>query len=235
MTVSRRRIRSSDTAWYLANLALSSRGGSGPGVPSLAVVRPAAPPSLVITPRDPAQVNEWQRRAEAMAGRRSLFDDPAQTKSRFEIVPWRFRYHYRCPTPGCNGHEQTIVDWEVVALWRRLRHHPSAAPAGRRASPATAASAKNCASSSATAACHPKCLARARLPGSPNGGSEEPEADVAGDGGGHDAGAVDQRRVEQRRHVRRRRRGPDAGAARSRTRRPHRHGDGPAVGAERQR
>lgn len=37
-------------------------------------------------------------------------------------MPWRFRYHYRCRGAGCTGHEQTIVDWEVVALWRHVRH-----------------------------------------------------------------------------------------------------------------
>lgn len=40
------------------------------------------------------------------------------------MVPWRFRYHYRCAAPYCAGHEQTIVDWEVVALWRHVRHRP---------------------------------------------------------------------------------------------------------------
>ena len=36
-------------------------------------------------------------------------------------MPWRFRYHFYCSAPGCNGHAQTIVDWEVAALWRRVR------------------------------------------------------------------------------------------------------------------
>jgi len=39
-------------------------------------------------------------------------------------VPWRFQYEFHCSAPGCNGHAQTIVDWEVFALWRRVRHRP---------------------------------------------------------------------------------------------------------------
>jgi hypothetical protein len=43
----------------------------------------------------------------------------------FDVVPWRFRYGYRCAKAGCNGHHQTIVDWEIVALWRRVRYRPN--------------------------------------------------------------------------------------------------------------
>jgi hypothetical protein len=37
-------------------------------------------------------------------------------------VAIRFRYRYRCASAGCTTHTQTIVDWEVVALWRHVRH-----------------------------------------------------------------------------------------------------------------
>lgn len=100
-------------------------GGSGPGVPSLGVVRPIAPPELLIDIRDQAQLDEWKRRAEQAKGRISLFDDPVVTKPDFEVVPWRFRYRYSCARPGCTSHSQTIVDWEVSALWRKVRERPN--------------------------------------------------------------------------------------------------------------
>jgi hypothetical protein len=105
----------------MCELNEANRAGSGPGVPSLAVVRPVEPPRLVIAERDPAQIAEWRRRAAAADARVSLFDDPAAQKPAFEVVPWRFRYEYRCAASSCNGHSQTIVDWEVLALWRRVR------------------------------------------------------------------------------------------------------------------
>lgn len=108
----------------MCELVEANRSGSGPGTPSLAVVRPTEPPTLEITPRDHAQLAEWTRRAEGAAARMSLFDDPSTSKPDFEVVPWRFRYHYRCRSSACGGHEQTIVDWEVVALWRHVRHRP---------------------------------------------------------------------------------------------------------------
>ena len=109
----------------MCDLVEANRSGSGTDTPSLAVVRPAEAPTLEITPRDGDQLAKWTRRAKGAAARMSLFDDPATSKPDFEVVPWRFRYHYRCRVAGCAGHEQTIVDWEVVALWRRVRHRPN--------------------------------------------------------------------------------------------------------------
>lgn len=55
-------------------------------------------------------------REQAGAGR------PRKRASRW-AVHRRFAYKYRCAANGCLGnHEQTIVDWEVVTLWRRVRH-----------------------------------------------------------------------------------------------------------------
>lgn len=51
----------------------------------------------------------------------SLFDDPNVRKPNFEVVPWRFQYEFRCSAAACNGHTQTIVDWEALALWRHVR------------------------------------------------------------------------------------------------------------------
>ena len=106
----------------MCDLIEANRSGSGPGTPSLALVRPVEPPTLQITPRDEEQLTTWRRRASAAASRLSLFDPPDARKSELEVVPWRFRYQFRCSAPGCNGHAQTIVDWEVAALWRRVRH-----------------------------------------------------------------------------------------------------------------
>lgn len=106
----------------MCDLIEANRWGSGPDTPSLSVVRPVEPPTLKITPRDEPQLTEWRRRAAGAASRLSLFDNPNVHKPEFEVVPWRFRYEYRCSAPGCHGHSQTIVDWEALALWRHVRH-----------------------------------------------------------------------------------------------------------------
>jgi hypothetical protein len=106
----------------MCDLVEASRSGSGPGTPSLSVVRTLGRPELLITARDAEQLEKWSERAKAIKARPSLFDDPNVSKPDFEVVPWRFRYSYRCPSPDCQGHKQTIVDWEIVAFWRRVRH-----------------------------------------------------------------------------------------------------------------
>jgi hypothetical protein len=108
----------------MCDLVEANRSGSGPGTPSLAIVRPVDPPTLRISQRDESQLAEWRRRAAGAGARMSLFDDPNVVKPDFEVVPWRFQYEFRCSAPSCNGHTQTIVDWEVLALWRHVRHRP---------------------------------------------------------------------------------------------------------------
>ena len=105
----------------MCELIAANQSGSGPGVPSLGVVRPVDPPKLKITKREDDQLREWTRRAQAAGSQMSLFDEPGHHKPDFEVVPWRFQYEYRCAATGCAGHTQTIVDWEVLALWRRVR------------------------------------------------------------------------------------------------------------------
>ena len=96
--------------------------GSGLGIPSLAIVRTRDRPLLDISKRNDDQIDKWTKRAEAIANRPSLFDDTTSSKPVFEVVPWRFRYRYHCLDPDCGGHAQTIIDWEIVTLWRRVRH-----------------------------------------------------------------------------------------------------------------
>lgn len=106
----------------MCDLVEANRSGSGSQTPSLAVVRPVEPPILQITHRDDEQLRVWRQRATAAASRLSLFDEPGTHKPELEVVPWRFRYSFHCSAPTCKGHSQTIVDWEVAALWRHVRH-----------------------------------------------------------------------------------------------------------------
>ena len=108
----------------MCDLIEANKAGSGAGIPSLAVVRVVGTPTVRISRRDDAQLAKWRARAEGAAARISLFDDSSTEKPPFEVVPWRFQYQYRCAASSCRGHEQTIVDWEVLAYWRHVRHQP---------------------------------------------------------------------------------------------------------------
>ena len=99
--------------------------GSGHSTPSLGVVQVAGKPQLEITKRSGEQIAKWQKRAEKIAATPSLFDDPTKHHP-YAMCSWRFRYIYNCMAPACNGHRQTIVDWEIERLWRRVQHKPDA-------------------------------------------------------------------------------------------------------------
>ena len=61
--------------------------------------------------------------ADAFASQGSLLgqDDLEQQRKALEQIPYRFQYSYLCSSLECNGHTQSIVDWEIAALYRRVR------------------------------------------------------------------------------------------------------------------
>ncbi|HXV04846.1 MAG TPA: hypothetical protein VFP23_02950 [Solirubrobacterales bacterium] len=69
--------------------------------------------------RDP----EKSEMAEAWAAQGSLLDagELQQQRKALEQIPFRFQYRYRCSDGGCQGHLQSIVDWEIVELFRNVR------------------------------------------------------------------------------------------------------------------
>lgn len=85
---------------------------------SLAAVRPARVDRLSFAP-SPGWSTDQLRRFEAYRNQGTLFDDvplPILRPPRFRV-----HLHYRCETGGCDGHEQTIIDWELTALQARYR------------------------------------------------------------------------------------------------------------------
>ena len=67
-------------------------------------------------PQKGDMADDWARQA-------TLFDsrDQAEQRTALEQIPYRFRYRYRCEDRACGGHFQSIVDWEMAQLFRRVR------------------------------------------------------------------------------------------------------------------
>lgn len=90
---------------------------------SLGVFRPKSVDDVVIEHRDVRA--DKQEAARALAAQPSLLTDAdtdAQTQlEALEQIPWTFKYRYRCSDAACNGHLQTIVDWEIVQFYRRIK------------------------------------------------------------------------------------------------------------------
>lgn len=91
---------------------------------SLALVRPKEVRALKVTPH-PGWDDDEQRKTEAYASQPDLFSG----RSRTPLKAPRFKaaYHYRCHERGCRGHKQHVIDWELVALQRRLAGYSDAA------------------------------------------------------------------------------------------------------------
>ncbi|MFG3554816.1 hypothetical protein ACGGAQ_10520 [Micromonospora sp. NPDC047557] len=84
---------------------------------SLALVRPKEVLALKVTPH-PGWTDDEQRKIEAYASQPDLFSGRSRTP--LQAPRFKAAYHYRCHEHGCNGHKQHVIDWELVALQRRL-------------------------------------------------------------------------------------------------------------------
>ncbi len=63
-----------------------------------------------------------QAKIDAYVNQLDLFD--SADKSTLEAPRFEGRYRWKCFEPLCRGHEQSIIDWEFVALQRRLNGAP---------------------------------------------------------------------------------------------------------------
>ncbi|HEX3679326.1 MAG TPA: hypothetical protein VHU90_06375 [Galbitalea sp.] len=86
--------------------------------PSLGLIQPQKVTDLVIT-RHPGWTTAQQAKIDKYVGQLDLFG----TEDRTALQAPRFigTYHYVCAEPDCRGHRQGIIDWEFVALQRKLR------------------------------------------------------------------------------------------------------------------
>lgn len=86
---------------------------------SLAAIRAKRVKGIDILPH-PGWTPDEQRKIDAYVAQTEL----GSTSPRVALQAPRFKawYKYECQDPGCNGHRQGILDWELVALQMRLRH-----------------------------------------------------------------------------------------------------------------
>jgi hypothetical protein len=99
--------------------AMNNAAKGHPGARSLALVRPRTVSGLKIFPYGGWTTRE-RARIDAYVAKPDLFTD----RDRAPVLAPRFKgvYQYRCYEPGCKGHEQGLLDWDFVALQRRLAH-----------------------------------------------------------------------------------------------------------------
>jgi hypothetical protein len=87
-----------------------------PPARSLGAIRPRTVDDLVIE-RHPGWTADEQRKIDKYVSQLQLF---GADRSPLEAPRFRARFKYRCEASGCRGHAQGLLDWEFVALQRRL-------------------------------------------------------------------------------------------------------------------
>jgi len=85
---------------------------------SLGVFRPQEVTDLSVAAAEEGFA-ESQRALLSLA---SLFGDRAgdATRAALEPLPVKARFRYRCADSACPGHNQSLIDWELGALYRNL-------------------------------------------------------------------------------------------------------------------
>lgn len=81
---------------------------------SLGAFRPAEVIDLLVEKAE----GSWSPKKAAVVSQPSLL---MPEKAGLEKLPYRFKYHYRCGTPGCKSHTQSMVDWEIAESFRSWR------------------------------------------------------------------------------------------------------------------
>lgn len=94
--------------------ALNRGQRDGHPTPSLAMLRPAV--VLGVDVVDTPDFTTAQRNLAETAAAADLFGDAREP---LEPSPFTVRYRWRCLEPGCGGHDQMCVDWEVGGAARR--------------------------------------------------------------------------------------------------------------------
>lgn len=90
--------------------------------PSLAVVTPREIVGLKIT-RHLGWSRQQSEKLRVNLGQEDIFGSSPKVRL---LEPPRFeaKYAYYCGEPSCRGHNQGLLDWELVAFERRLRDRP---------------------------------------------------------------------------------------------------------------
>ena len=86
---------------------------------SLGMFRPASVEDVVVEPATAGFTGKQQ----SVLDQGSLFN---QKTGNLEKIPWKFKYVYRCADKDCPKHKQGIIDWELGALYLKLRNSGAA-------------------------------------------------------------------------------------------------------------
>ncbi|MGO4584119.1 hypothetical protein AB4Z38_09580 [Arthrobacter sp. 2RAF6] len=104
--------------WTMCGILGAQREGRE--FPSLAVVRPREVRDFKLTLHQ-GWTPEQMQKLKVNLGQEDLFGDAPKVEL-LEAPRFEGKYSYFCEDVNCRGHFQGLLDWELVALERRLKH-----------------------------------------------------------------------------------------------------------------
>jgi hypothetical protein len=87
-----------------------------PNAPSLGLIKPRQVLDLEVDPNE--AFGEEKQLLAQLAAAGDLFNE---ARAVLEPAPYRLKYLYTCLSDGCNGHGQTLIDWEAGQAARAWR------------------------------------------------------------------------------------------------------------------
>lgn len=108
--------------WTMCRILKSQRAGKE--FPSLAVIRPREVRDFKLT-LHPGWTPEQAQKLKVNLGQEDLFGDAPKVQL-LEAPRFEGKYSYLCEDKTCKGHVQGLLDWELVALERRLKDREDA-------------------------------------------------------------------------------------------------------------
>lgn len=90
---------------------------------SLGLIRPATIEAITIHSFDQANKDDYWRRYQEVTNQDMFAVDVTTQHPTKPLLPpdYRFRIRFRCDDSTCRGHECAVLDWELDALYFRLR------------------------------------------------------------------------------------------------------------------
>jgi hypothetical protein len=85
---------------------------------SLGVVKPNSISRFKIVSKSEKEIKEAELRKKTIMDQLDMLSE----KQDLDLLPYRFILHFSCDHELCSGHEFSILDWEIAALYRKTRH-----------------------------------------------------------------------------------------------------------------
>jgi len=85
---------------------------------SLGLVKPRKVDGFKVVHKTPDELREAGQKKQSVMQQLSMFED----RMDLDLLPVRFVLGFHCKDERCDGHNLSILDWEIGELYRRVRH-----------------------------------------------------------------------------------------------------------------